>query len=578
MAGDLQQNVVAKFTIADFASRGITTIASAAGRANQSFNNLSRTAAGLTGAMGFAAGILSFQGLVATANEHIKAVRTISKVTGLAAERADALATNMALVGLNSEEATGILSSMSKANERVALTMDGLQGGSKRTTQIFQQMGVDISKGPEKAMLQLSAAAEKGKVSAVQLSRGLGINEGQAVDLMGYLRQGPVALKAGLDAAAASGEMITASTLQTVGEMTKLKRESSVTFTRMAVIIGKEILPVAKELLDQFNQSAGKWKGYAKDFGSFLHNNLSTAITLAKQLGKVLIANAVVSKATGSGLGDWGGKILGASMRGGSSGGVLGWAGKGLAGHLGGLAQAGVGKAIDMGASPTAILSGLQGLSKLTPVIEAIGGLARLTGVAVLIGIVVGGVSSLVTNFQGVRTFLGDILDKLAATVAPLSAVAGPVLGELGDFFKLALPLALSTVLTLVQTIAEYTRKTGAFLYEVMQHPIQAAKDIGGTWSRVSAGVDNDIASTLNRQRVERDQAENAAAIKAKAKPPPEREAAPNYDFRGSTFDISQSFASGFDPDRIAVALTRDISNAGERRLTSSLSPAFGPR
>ena len=53
-------------------------------------------------------------------------------------------------------------------------------------------------------------------------------------------------------------------------------------------------------------------------------------------------------------------------------------------------------------------------------------------------------------------------------------------------------------------------------------------------------------------------------------RPPP-----PNYDFRGSKFDIKQMFAEGFDPDRIAVAFTNDLAALGEKRLQSGLSPLF---
>lgn len=51
-----------------------------------------------------------------------------------------------------------------------------------------------------------------------------------------------------------------------------------------------------------------------------------------------------------------------------------------------------------------------------------------------------------------------------------------------------------------------------------------------------------------------------------------------HQDFRYSRFDITQRFAEGFDPDRIAVAFADDVGRLGEQRLQSGLEPLFGPR
>ena len=46
-------------------------------------------------------------------------------------------------------------------------------------------------------------------------------------------------------------------------------------------------------------------------------------------------------------------------------------------------------------------------------------------------------------------------------------------------------------------------------------------------------------------------------------------------DFRNSRFDITQNFGEGYDPDRIAVAFTRDLNRVSDRRLSSQLVPAW---
>ena len=57
-----------------------------------------------------------------------------------------------------------------------------------------------------------------------------------------------------------------------------------------------------------------------------------------------------------------------------------------------------------------------------------------------------------------------------------------------------------------------------------------------------------------------------------------DRPPAPNYDFRNSRFDITQKFAEGFDPDRIALAFSSDLAALGERKLQSGFSPLYSVR
>jgi len=63
----------------------------------------------------------------------------------------------------------------------------------------------------------------------------------------------------------------------------------------------------------------------------------------------------------------------------------------------------------------------------------------------------------------------------------------------------------------------------------------------------------------------------SAKEVQEKTKPPVN-------DFRGSTFNIKQAFAEGFDPDRIAIAFTKDLVQLGERKLTSHYAAIGGMR
>jgi len=72
-------------------------------------------------------------------------------------------------------------------------------------------------------------------------------------------------------------------------------------------------------------------------------------------------------------------------------------------------------------------------------------------------------------------------------------------------------------------------------------------------------------AEEASRKRSE--QAETAASDKA-----------PVFNFPNAKFDITQKFAEGFDPDRVAAAMMSDIAAAGERRIQSLFGSPFAVR
>lgn len=56
---------------------------------------------------------------------------------------------------------------------------------------------------------------------------------------------------------------------------------------------------------------------------------------------------------------------------------------------------------------------------------------------------------------------------------------------------------------------------------------------------------------------------------------PPAQRPHTNQDFRYSRFEITQKFAEGFDPDRVASAMASDLSSMAEQRLDTGFAPAF---
>ena len=79
----------------------------------------------------------------------------------------------------------------------------------------------------------------------------------------------------------------------------------------------------------------------------------------------------------------------------------------------------------------------------------------------------------------------------------------------------------------------------------------------------------------LETQREQLMRKSESAAARMGAKVSPERGGV-NFNFPNAKFDITQKFAEGFDPDRVAVAFSNDIASLGERKLQSGFSPIFG--
>jgi hypothetical protein len=68
----------------------------------------------------------------------------------------------------------------------------------------------------------------------------------------------------------------------------------------------------------------------------------------------------------------------------------------------------------------------------------------------------------------------------------------------------------------------------------------------------------------------------NVATVDGRAgRQPPQPRPHTSQDFRYSRFDITQRFAEGFDPDRVASAFASELEALSENRMESGFQPAF---
>lgn len=572
MPEQTQHEVGARIQLTDGLSTPLRKIGSVVSGISSQFDKLSVGLAGFTALGGAAVGAFSLHKVIEETNEHMRAVSRISTITGLAAEKADGMVEAFEKVGIEGTEAERILLMLSRTGAKMADNAMGMAMGVQSTADQMKQLGIDVTKGPQRAMEGLATAVQRGQMDMGKMMRIMGIRPAVAVDLMRLLKQGPEHVKNAIEELEKSGTAVTAQNLAAFKAMQMTKNEVITGWKRVLLIVGRELYPVIDRLMKNVQDRLPAWIEGAKHFGAFLRDHLETAVGLAKTLGKVMMANALIAKATAfAGVGP-GGQGVG-------MGGLLGMGRRFVVGgapSYGTVARVGnvLSSVPGLGG-----LGGFAGMGKVTAIIRVVSSLARISVIGLGIAALVGAFQSISSNFMGIRDFLGEIWGKLRASGAVLLRTLHPVLkhfgpdGMIGKFFLLILPLAFGGLMDTVSWIIRMTSKLIGFIGEVIEHPGKALRSPIDTWNRVSAGVEDAVKMEEERARREQ-QARNAAEHKA----PGEREAEPYYDFRNSRFDIKQNFAEGLDPDRIAVAFANDLAMLGERRLQSGFAPIFAVR
>lgn len=219
-------------------------------------------------------------------------------------------------------------------------------------------------------------------------------------------------------------------------------------------------------------------------------------------------------------------------------------------------------------------------------VVRAIGPWAALIAAVALL------VYGLTRNLGGMRDQLENTFGRIAALFEPFRKLVGDITGNynllenaamLVGAFVDAIGQVVGFVLQFVGTLSGFIGSQLSNLFEL----ISAVAN--GRWNQASALV-NDLVNPVQQARnfkeiwdqvgrdAEKFQADEKARMlaeqkKAKINPPDARNGPPVYDFRGSKFTITQQFAEGFDPDRIAVAFADDLAALADRRLQSAFSP-----
>ena len=188
--------------------------------------------------------------------------------------------------------------------------------------------------------------------------------------------------------------------------------------------------------------------------------------------------------------------------------------------------------------------------------------------------------TSVYDTFKALLPFAQEAFGNLWTAIVGFFEPVGQLLGGFADLFlHLLLPnlkylgyAALSVVDAFTTVIKWVTDK------------LHLAVQVYGLDKRKSADfpgagkAGGEFSDWLKRMTEMPRQVSQAVAKGAKGPSTPKSRASSNIvqDLRGSRFDIQQNFDKNFDPDRVAVAFSKDLERVGRKKLQSGFEPLFG--
>lgn len=210
--------------------------------------------------------------------------------------------------------------------------------------------------------------------------------------------------------------------------------------------------------------------------------------------------------------------------------------------------------------------------------------------------------ASMISNAaEGLRQFfmyispvITDIIDRLRPAVLLVAGAIGNLFRAVGEFLLPALRLLAiglgwawtrvrEYVIPVITHFADALSSVINWIARMLRQSGQAMTNLmdGAT---PPMGADDPISRGLARLAAATD--ENTAAVNAETAMANGRTRTPgarggnhtHNDFRNSHFDITQKFAEGFDPDRIAAGFITDLEAAADNRLQGGFEPIFSIR
>lgn len=625
----LQQMVESQLKVIDSATKPMTTIEQQAGKttgalekaakAGSSFSETLftglREVAGIAGVVG---GALAFKSAIDSTEHYLKNIKEVHELTGATVQQTDFLFSSARKAGVEYEQMNSIMFSLSRRGSMLEQTLAASNGKTlPGMAKKMAHMGIVLDKGPVAALQSMSEALKKGKLDTSDLMTQLRIPPKAVNDFKGFLEElGGGEQKKMLEAITKGAKFsgfLQESDLDRFNQMENAQHRMHDAWNRIKVLVLSKFLPVVVTMAENFADRIESIIPKADAFGRRLAAHMDEIVFAAKAFVSVMTTKKLLdmledlSSAKG---------MLGKLAN------SKGFGFSGLAGGGGGLgamaSQVGtivttIARAVPqlalLALAVTALYKGYVSITESTGrvrehfmlMIDKIkarweGLVATLSSVWEAVAGIFGqgGTFGQFLEQVGRISFIG-LIKGIDFLLHVLRTAAG-YLGEVVDMIGPDVRTAIDTVKTLMASVVEligrglnkvwsdavywYNKAAGLFGFDQKKMEpfkfdfgwLQGSADLWEKHWKKTEMEDKARAARITGDRLERER-------KATARETPDSRPPTNqFDFRGSRFDITQNFAEGFDPDRIAVAFSNDLAALGETRTQSGFAPALAAR
>jgi hypothetical protein len=639
---DVVNNVATNFIINNKGAAALSSLTASAGRVSSLFDRASNIVGTFGSVAAIAGGAMSLTHVIKGTQTHLEQLKKVQDYTKMSAQSAGGMVDAMESVGITTPEAVRALMMMSKAGARADMAAHGMRRGMGGMGKEYKRLGIDMSKGPEAALMRMATLVQKGKVDQAKVGVLFRMQGETARKLTNMLAKGPEAIREQMKEYAKLG-IATQENIDRQERIRLLGLKIGSTWENIQRIIGVQLLPVVEDLMSRLSDSLEEWLPKAQAFGKNLADWLTTHYDTVKNITKVLLINFALVKLTSKGMIGWGEKLTGGFLKAvmGGGGGAAATAATASAGagsmarmlgeraKVAGAAKAvgGVGAAwggtsalgkFDMsvrradrfftnlpttiGKAPAAGIAQAGAFfttlpKKVGPAFKSMGsalpGMLRfavtaikLVGAAAVLALIIATIFKAVqmirANVSGLGDYVYEVFDRLYSRILVISDLFSTTFGQgspLGDFFQNFVGGVVLAFVDVLDAQVHMLQTLVAAVQFIVKYPMEALKE--GLPSVMKRAWD--YTGQLTREKSEQRAIAKLARMEEDRQKKirdstKEREQAPYNDFRNSRFDIQQRFSEGFDPDRIALAFSSDLAALGERKLQSGFSPMYAVR
>lgn len=583
-----------------------------------------------------AAGGFAVTSSIIGANRYLRTVRDIGEATGYAYDQIDGILEAMQTVNIGAMEAQNAITVMSVKMSRYRMEVERTGSAQSDSARIIKQMGITARMGPEESFKRMATLAKQNKLGLSELVIGFEMERTVAAKLIRLLQQGPENITRIMDSLRKRGIAVTADNIEAFAQFERAQIGIRSAWDRIFIVVAGKVYPIITSVLDKVAKNLDTWSVKASEWGKVVADFLDSHLSKLILIGKVMAANFAMQKAMGFGMGEGvtrgvgriqaaGGRFMAGGGERASAAYAARYAATWRSQRAGmtipaefapSLAQkvahgfkpvsTVLQKASTAMASvpaaplfaklkgiPSLIVSGLKRvpfLNRLIPLFAAMGPplakfgmvVGKFSAIGIVIAAIIGLVLTVYNSIRGhfdlFREVVTDIFTKIQVRAMVIWKLVKPVFdaigglfsanGAVGQFFTSVLLTAINMIGMAVDGIMNLVQIIIIMVKRVVENP-----------RRLLSPLELFTDAAFEAQRLMGDGFKKIELDMKKPPPAPgigvpvERQKQPYNDFRGSRFDIKQSFAEGFDPDRIAVAFSNDLATLGERKVQSALAP-----